>query len=57
MIDKAFPAIVSYTPTTPHNSNWKYQDIKLARDLQSHELIVRMVATGYVFAAARHPQT
>jgi hypothetical protein len=52
MMDQAFPAIVAYVPTTPHTPNWKYQDIKLARRLESQELLVRVVATGYVSPAA-----
>jgi hypothetical protein len=47
-MDKNIPAIVAYEPVTPHTTNWKYENIKLARNLKSHELLIRMVATGYV---------
>lgn len=45
-MDTSFPAIVAYEPTAPHTPNWRYETIKLARSLKSHELLVRMVATG-----------
>ena len=47
-MDKDIPAIVAYEPVNPHTTNWKYENIKLARKIKSHELLIRMVATGYV---------
>lgn len=46
-MDKGIPAIVAYEPVTPHITNWKYENIKLARNIKNHELLIRMVATGY----------
>jgi Zn-dependent alcohol dehydrogenase len=45
-MEHTFPAIVAYEPTKPHTTNWKYENIRLARDLKPHELLIKMIATG-----------
>jgi Zn-dependent alcohol dehydrogenase len=45
-MENTFPAIVAYEPTKPHTANWKYENIRLARDLEPQELLIKMIGTG-----------